>query len=180
MKSGDSLAIAHVITGRERHATWCRPASRRARCECAMANVWRDRASRRGQVVAGERVDHLIAGPVSADRRADGGPVQPRKWRRGARRLRANGCTQPQPPVFIRSLAARDHLGGVTRRTGDVIDLLAVVGVDLVIVETVGTGQSEVAVAGMTDVKLGVCRPGSATTCRRSRPASRGSPNSWS
>jgi LAO/AO transport system ATPase len=59
------------------------------------------------------------------------------------------------PAVFIRSLAARGHLGGVTRTTRGVIDVLGTAGFDLVIVETVGTGQSEVEVAVLTDVKLG-------------------------
>lgn len=64
------------------------------------------------------------------------------------------------PGVFIRSLAARGHLGGVTRTTRKVIDLLAAGGMELVIVETVGTGQSEVEIAELTDVKLMVCAPG--------------------
>lgn len=64
------------------------------------------------------------------------------------------------PDVFIRSLATRGHLGGVTRTTRAVIDLLAAGGMDLVIVETVGTGQSEVEVAQLTDVKIVVCAPG--------------------
>jgi LAO/AO transport system ATPase len=64
------------------------------------------------------------------------------------------------PNVFIRSLAARGHLGGVTRTTRGVIDVLAAAGIDLVIVETVGTGQSEVEIATLTDVKLVVCAPG--------------------
>ncbi len=64
------------------------------------------------------------------------------------------------PDVFIRSLATRGHLGGVTRTTRAVIDLLAAGGMDLVIVETVGTGQSEVEVAELTDVKIVVCAPG--------------------
>ncbi len=64
------------------------------------------------------------------------------------------------PDVFIRSLAARGHLGGVTRTTRAVIDLLAAGGMDLVIVETVGTGQSEVEVAQLTQVKIVVCAPG--------------------
>jgi LAO/AO transport system kinase len=64
------------------------------------------------------------------------------------------------PDVFIRSLAARGHLGGVTRTTRAVVNLLAAGGMDLVIVETVGTGQSEVEVAEITDVKIVVCAPG--------------------
>ena len=64
------------------------------------------------------------------------------------------------PNVFIRSLAARGHLGGVTRTTRSVMDLLAAGGMDVVIVETVGTGQSEVEVADLTDVKIVVSAPG--------------------
>jgi LAO/AO transport system kinase len=62
--------------------------------------------------------------------------------------------------VFIRSLAARGHLGGVTQTTRAVMALLAAAGMDLVIVETVGTGQSEVEVAELTEVKIVVCAPG--------------------
>jgi LAO/AO transport system ATPase len=64
------------------------------------------------------------------------------------------------PNVFFRSLAARGHLGGVTRTTRSVMQLLAAAGMDLLIVETVGTGQSEVEVAELTDVKMVVCAPG--------------------
>lgn len=64
------------------------------------------------------------------------------------------------PNVFIRSLAARGHLGGVTGTTRAVIALLAAAGMNLIIVETVGTGQSEVEVAELTDVKIVVCAPG--------------------
>lgn len=64
------------------------------------------------------------------------------------------------PNVFIRSLSARGHLGGVTRTTRHVIDLLAASRMDLVVVETVGTGQSEVEVAELTEVKIFVSAPG--------------------
>ncbi len=64
------------------------------------------------------------------------------------------------PDIFIRSLASRGHLGGVTRTTRSVIALLAAAQMDLVIVETVGTGQSEVEVAELTHVKLVVSAPG--------------------
>ena len=53
--------------------------------------------------------------------------------------------------VFIRSMAARGHLGGLASSSGAVIDALMQVGFEVVIVETVGVGQSETAVAGMTD-----------------------------
>ncbi len=62
--------------------------------------------------------------------------------------------------VFIRSVAARGHLGGVSRQTGQIIDVLDAAGFDTVIVETVGTGQSEVEIARLADTKVVVCAPG--------------------
>ena len=64
------------------------------------------------------------------------------------------------PHVFIRSLAARGHLGGVTRTTAQVVDLFDAAGFDTVIVETVGTGQSEVEITGIVDTSVVVCAPG--------------------
>lgn len=62
--------------------------------------------------------------------------------------------------VFIRSVAARGHLGGVSRQTADIIDVLDAAGFDTVVVETVGTGQSEVEIASLADTKVVVCAPG--------------------
>ena len=62
--------------------------------------------------------------------------------------------------VFIRSLASRGHLGGLSRTTAAVVDLLDAAGFDTVIVETVGAGQSEVEVAALADTSVVVCPPG--------------------
>jgi LAO/AO transport system ATPase len=62
--------------------------------------------------------------------------------------------------VFIRSLASRGHPGGVSKTTGEVVDLLDAAGFDVVIVETVGAGQSEVAIVGIADTRIVVCPPG--------------------
>jgi LAO/AO transport system ATPase len=61
--------------------------------------------------------------------------------------------------IFIRSLAARGHLGGLTRTTRAVVDVLDAARFDVVIVETVGTGQSEVEIAGVAETKVLVCPP---------------------
>lgn len=63
------------------------------------------------------------------------------------------------PGVFIRSLASRGHLGGLSRATGQVVDLLDAVGFDLVLVETVGVGQSELSVMEVADSVLVVLTP---------------------
>jgi LAO/AO transport system ATPase len=62
--------------------------------------------------------------------------------------------------VFIRSLASRGHLGGVSRSTVRAIAVLDAGGHDIVIVETVGAGQSEVAIAALTATCVVVLPPG--------------------
>lgn len=64
------------------------------------------------------------------------------------------------PDVFIRSVASRGHLGGLSRTTEAMIDLLDAAGFDQVIVETVGAGQSEVAIMKVADTRLVACPPG--------------------
>ena len=62
--------------------------------------------------------------------------------------------------VFIRSLATRGHLGGLSRSTADVIAVLDAMGFDVVIVETVGVGQDEVDVVGSAHTAVVVTVPG--------------------
>jgi phenylacetic acid degradation protein PaaD len=62
--------------------------------------------------------------------------------------------------VFIRSVASRGHLGGLSRTTAAMIDVLDAAGFDRVIVETVGAGQSEVEIMRVADTRLVACPPG--------------------
>lgn len=63
--------------------------------------------------------------------------------------------------VFIRSMGTRGHLGGLAEATLQTVLLLDASGKEVVFVETVGTGQSEVEVAGIADTVLLVLMPGS-------------------
>ena len=65
------------------------------------------------------------------------------------------------PGVFIRSMGTRGHLGGLAEATLQALLVLDAAGKDLVFVETVGTGQSEVEVIGIADTVLLVLMPGS-------------------
>jgi LAO/AO transport system kinase len=65
------------------------------------------------------------------------------------------------PGVFIRSMGTRGHLGGLAEATLQAALLLDASGKDLVFVETVGTGQSEIEVIGVADTVLLVLMPGS-------------------
>jgi LAO/AO transport system kinase len=63
------------------------------------------------------------------------------------------------PNVFIRSLATRGALGGISAKTIEMVDVLKASNFDLIIVETVGVGQSEVEIAGLADKTVVVLVP---------------------
>ena len=65
------------------------------------------------------------------------------------------------PGVFIRSMGSRGHLGGLAETTLQAVLLLDASGKDVVFVETVGAGQSDVEVTGIADSVLLVLMPGS-------------------
>jgi LAO/AO transport system kinase len=62
--------------------------------------------------------------------------------------------------VMVRSLSASGYIGGLTPSAARMIDGFDAIGFDLVIVETVGTGQNEIDVAQVADVRLVVAAPG--------------------
>lgn len=65
-----------------------------------------------------------------------------------------------QRDVFIRSMAVRDQQGGIALGTAQAMRVLDALGCNRLIVETVGVGQSEIAVAGMVDCTVLVSHPG--------------------
>lgn len=62
--------------------------------------------------------------------------------------------------VFIRSMATRGNLGGLSRATADAVAILDAAGFDIIIVETVGVGQDEVEIVKTADVSVVVLVPG--------------------
>jgi LAO/AO transport system kinase len=65
------------------------------------------------------------------------------------------------PGVFIRSMANRGHYGGVALATYDAVRILEAFGFDLILIETLGVGQSELAVAQTADTTILALMPGS-------------------
>jgi LAO/AO transport system kinase len=63
--------------------------------------------------------------------------------------------------VFIRSMASRGHLGGLSEATAGAVLVLDAAGFDVVVVETVGSGQNEVEVQSLTETVALVLMPGS-------------------
>jgi LAO/AO transport system kinase len=64
------------------------------------------------------------------------------------------------PEVYIRSMASRGHLGGLSWTTPQALRVLDAAGCDVVLIETVGVGQSEVEVAGLADTTVVLLAPG--------------------
>src|SRR6056297_1837222 len=64
------------------------------------------------------------------------------------------------PNAFIRPSPSRSHLGGVARRTRETVALCEAAGFDVVLIETVGVGQSETVVAEMSDLFILLLAPG--------------------
>ena len=64
------------------------------------------------------------------------------------------------PGVFIRSVATRGHLGGISRSTNDIVNVLDAMGKDVVMVETVGVGQDETEIASAAHTTVVVLTPG--------------------
>jgi len=62
--------------------------------------------------------------------------------------------------VYIRSMASRGHLGGLSWSTPQALRVLDAAGCDVVLIETVGVGQSEVEIAGLADTTLVLLAPG--------------------
>ena len=100
-------------------------------------------------VAQGHKVAVLAVDPTSS---RSGGSILGDKTRMG--RLAS------EPNAFIRPSPAGDSLGGVTKTTRETIALAEAAGYDVVLVETVGVGQSETAVANMVDVFVVVAIPG--------------------
>ncbi|MGZ8400394.1 MAG: methylmalonyl Co-A mutase-associated GTPase MeaB [Methyloceanibacter sp.] len=97
----------------------------------------------------GHKVAVLAVDPTSS---RSGGSILGDKTRMG--RLAS------EPNAFIRPSPAGDSLGGVTKTTRETIALAEAAGHDVVLVETVGVGQSETAVSNMVDVFVVVAIPG--------------------
>jgi len=63
------------------------------------------------------------------------------------------------PGVFIRSMATRGHLGGLNKKTGEVVKILKSAGFDFIIIETVGVGQTEVEIIKIANMVIALTSP---------------------
>lgn len=106
----------------------------------------------RGGWPGGAAIDQVAVLAVDPTSPFSGGAILGDRVRMGQHAL--------DPTVFIRSMATRGHLGGLSLAVPDAIRLLGAAGLGLVIVETVGVGQMEVDIASAADTTVVVVTPG--------------------
>jgi LAO/AO transport system kinase len=134
------LAAIHPHLGRARRVGITGPpGAGKSTITALLVKAWRD-AGLKVAVVAVDPTSPFTGGALLGDR------------------IRMEGVVL-DPGVFIRSMATRGSLGGLASATREVCDVLDAAGFDRIIVETVGVGQSELDVAGMTDSTIVVLVP---------------------
>lgn len=116
------------------------PGVGKSTCTAALVSAFR---------AAGKRVGVLAVDPSSP---FSGGALL------GDRVRMQDFATDPQ--VFIRSMATRGHLGGLSLAAPQALRVLDGVGCEVILLETVGVGQGEVEVAGLADTTLVLLAPG--------------------
>lgn len=159
--AGDEASLARVLTVLERGGPGAASLRRRIRPHTGRSLVvgltgppGAGKSSLIGAMVAvlrraGTRVAVLAVDPSSP---VSGGAVLGDRTRMGA-----HTC---DPGVFIRSIASRGYAGGLARAVPALIDAVDAAGWEVVILETVGSGQSDVEITEFSDVAVLVSVPG--------------------
>lgn len=160
LRSGDRSALSSAITAVERGADWSRELVRSLEAERSTARV----VGLTGPPGAGKStlVGSLVKELLSRGQRVGALLVDPSSPISGGAVLADRVRMQPalDDDLYVRSVAARGHAGGVSETTEMIVRLLAAWGADVILVETVGAGQGDVEVCGVADCTVVVCPPG--------------------
>ncbi len=160
-RRGEAAAVARLITLVETDSPVLREVMATLRPHTGRAHVLGitgapgvGKSTSTSALVASLRADGRRVGVLAIDPSSpfSGGALLGDRVRMGAHAL--------DPEVYIRSMGARGHLGGLARSTPQAVRVLDAAGCDVVVVETVGVGQSEVEVAGLADTTVVLLAPG--------------------
>ena len=159
--AGKARAIARMISRAEGGEAECRPALEEIYRHTGRAHV----VGITGVPGSGKStlLDNLVQTARKTDRKVAVIAVDPSSPFSGGSilgdRIRMNELSL-DPGVFIRSMATRGALGGLTRATYDAVDLLDAGGYDLILIETVGVGQDEVDIVRAAHTVCVISAPG--------------------
>ena len=161
MRAGERRAIAEAATECERAAprlpglmqAMC-PHLGRARLLGITGPPGAGKSTLVNALIAHLRQRHLTVGVIAVDPSSpvSGGAIL-------GDRVRMTAALDDDG-VFVRSVASRGALGGLSPSAVRVVDALDAAGFDVILIETVGTGQSEIDIAEVADVRIVVAAPG--------------------
>ena len=161
IRSGDARAVARAITRAESGDPGIEPVLRRLHRHTGRAHVvgvtgppGSGKSTLVDKLVKGYRSRGLTVGVVAVDPSSPftGGAVL-------GDRIRMQGSALDEG-VFIRSLATRGSLGGLSKAAAETVRILDAAGYDRIVIETVGVGQSEVDIVKLADTVVLVSVPG--------------------
>lgn len=159
--AGDSRALSRLISMVENQApekasimSAIFPRTGRTRIAGITGPPGVGKSSLTDRLIAHAREQGLTVGVVAVDPSSpfSGGAILGDRIRMQSR--------STDPEVFIRSMASRGHLGGLSVATRDVVRLLDAFGKHVIFIETIGVGQSELAIAQEADTTVLVLAPG--------------------
>jgi LAO/AO transport system kinase len=161
VRAGNFRTVAKLLTMVENHspeATSCLKELFRYTGECFTIGITGAPGAGKSTLVdrlaehyrsEGKKIGIIAVDPTSP---FSGGAILGDRIRMQARSL--------DPGTFIRSMATRGHVGGLTSATADVLTVMDAAGFDIVLLETVGVGQGEVEVAKVADATIVMLVPG--------------------
>lgn len=160
--AGRADVLARAISALERNVTWAgellaaiQPHLGNARVIGLTGAPGVGKSTLTGALVAELRRRELSVGVIAVD---------PSSQRSGGAllgdRLRMTDHIGADPGVFVRSVASRGSLGGLAPVVSQAVDVMDAAGRDVIIIETVGVGQSETAIVEVADVNVLICAPG--------------------
>jgi len=161
MRSGERRAVASVITELERLSSAApallkalQPYLGRALVVGFTGPPGAGKSTLVNAVIANVRASGRTVGVIAVDPSSpvSGGAIL-------GDRIRMTAALDDEG-VFVRSLASRGYVGGLSPAAVRIIDALDAAGRDLILLETVGTGQSEIDVAEVADIRIVVSAPG--------------------
>jgi LAO/AO transport system kinase len=161
MRSGERRAVASVITELERLSSAApallkalQPYLGRALVVGFTGPPGAGKSTLVNAVIANVRASGRTVGVIAVDPSSpvSGGAIL-------GDRIRMTAALDDEG-VFVRSLASRGYVGGLSPAAVRIIDALDAAGRDLILLETVGTGQSEIDVAEVADIRIVISAPG--------------------
>jgi LAO/AO transport system kinase len=158
LRAGEDRALARALSLLENRAPEARSLLRKARAHAGAATI----VGLTGAPGVGKSTlaDALARAATAAGRKVAILAIDPTSPLTGGALLGDRARMDLDSKIFIRSMATRGRVGGLSHAATQALVLLEAAGKDIILIETVGTGQDEIEVAEVADVTILILAPG--------------------